>query len=1041
MADSDPILTEPGPRGRRKAAAEEAGAGPKRAAVKAAPAHAHAQIPNRRRIVDRLALGAALDAAVAEASGADERRASWLRILKEALRRGQSEVERRFFEDQDGAAAVAGNCFLMDQLLRVLYDATTRHLYPSGNPTDAEKLCLVAVGGYGRGELAPYSDVDILFLHHYKPSARIEQLVEEILYMLWDMGLTVGQSTRSIDECVRQAKADWTIATALLEARYIWGEKGFFGELKQKFRRQVVDGGGPDFLEAKLAERDERHERLGDSRYVLEPNIKDGKGGLRDLHTLFWSAKFLYKVEEIEELAPLGVLTGAEVERFRKAQQFLWTLRCHLHYLARRPEERLTFDVQPELARRMLYTDHAGASGVERFMKHYFLIAKEVGDLTRIFLAAFEAQHRRKGLFRLPVNLFKREIEGFPLESGRLTTGGKHHFADRPVDMLRLFLVAHENEVPVHPDALAQVRRNLRRVAKLREDEDANAIFLDILTHRRDPEGTLRLMNECDLFGKFLPDFGRVVAQMQYDMYHVYTTDEHTIRAIGILNRIDNGVLTADHPLSSEVIQQLESRRVLYVALLLHDIAKGRGGDHSELGAKVAKRICPRLGLTAAETETVAWLVLHHLAMSMTAFKRDLEDAKTIFDFVDLVKSPERLRLLLCLTVCDIRAVGPNVWNNWKATLLRELYYRAEEVMTGASYKDGRRKRAGIARAKLADALRQDGWPEAEIEAHMERGPDGYFLSADQETLHRQARIVRDAAGRDAELTLETRVDEARAVTELTVYCVDHPGLFSRLTGALAVAGASVVDAKIATLNNGMALDSFMIQDAEGGAFARSDKLARLSVMIDRALTGQMRPAEEISARKVDAYARRARVFTVPPQVIVDNKASNTHTVIEVNGRDRPGLLHRLTYALTGLGLQISTAKISTYGEQVVDVFYVKDIFGMKVDHKGKLESLRKALVAVLIDADPQAGAPAGPATPIPGEAPKLPAGKARKSAAKARAAKAKAAGRQPDKKAPPPKAAAPKTAAKKTAAKKSRAKAAAKDSPVKRSLRKPAGK
>ncbi|MBP5858070.1 [protein-PII] uridylyltransferase [Marivibrio halodurans] len=953
---------------------------------------AQGQLPNRRRIINRLALTQALDAAVESAASADARRTAWLGILKDALSAGRGEVERRFFEDQDGAAAVAGNCFLIDQLLRVLYDATAQHLYPAANPTEAEKICLVAVGGYGRGELAPYSDVDILFLHHYKPSARIEQMVEEILYMLWDLGLTVGQSTRSIDECLRQAKSDWTIATALLEARYVWGEKGFFGELKRRFRRQFMETSGPDFLDAKLTERDERHARLGDSRYVMEPNIKDGKGGLRDLHTLFWAAKFLYKTETIEELAPLGVLTSAEIERFRKAQQFLWTLRCHLHYLARRAEERLTFDVQPELARRMLYTDHAGASGVERFMKHYFLIAKEVGDLTRIFLAAFEAQHKRRGLFRLPANLFKREIEGFPLESGRLSITGRQHFAERPVDMLRLFLVAHEHDVAIHPDALAQVTRSLRRVAKLRDDPEANRIFLDILAHRRDPEATLRLMNECDLFGKFLPDFGRVVAQMQYDMYHVYTTDEHTIRAIGILNRIENGVLKEDHPLSSEVIHQLSARRVLYVALLLHDIAKGRGGDHSELGAKVAKRVCPRLGLDAAETETVAWLVLHHLAMSMTAFKRDLEDPKTVRDFVDLVKSPERLRLLLCLTVCDIRAVGPSVWNNWKATLLRELYYRVEEMMTGSSYQEGRRKRAGVARAKLADALEEAGWPQADIESHLDRGPDSYFLSLDPDTLVRHARIVRDAVGRDAELTLETRVDEDRAVTELTIYCVDHPGLFSRLTGAMAVAGASVVDAKIATLTNGMALDTFLIQDAEGGAFSRPDRLAKLSVHVDRALSGKMKPVEELRNRTIRGFAKRARVLSVPPRVIVDNKASNTHTVVEVNGRDRPGLLHRLAYALTGLGLQISTAKISTYGEQVVDVFYVKDVFGMKVDHRGKLESLRTTLMGVLIDPEEKDGAPSGPATPITGRAPKLATGKARRSASKARAAKAGAA-------------------------------------------------
>jgi [protein-PII] uridylyltransferase len=913
------------------------------------------KIENQRRIINRLALQEALTAVAAGARGEAEVRAAWLPVVKQTLADGRSEIRGRFEESQDGAACVRETCFLIDQLIRCLYDAIGRDLYPAPNPTDGELLAVVAVGGYGRGELAPQSDIDLLFLHHRKPDARIDQIVETVLYTLWDVGLKVGHSTRSVEECLRQAKSDWTICTALLEARFIWGHKPLFAELKTRFGKSVREGREADFLEAKLAERDERHERLGDSRYVLEPNIKDGKGGLRDLHTLYWTAKFLYGVDDISELTAEGALTVKEVERFAKAQVFLWTVRAHLHFLANRPEERMTFDVQPELARRMGYTDHAGSSGVERFMKHYFLVAKEVGDLTRIFLAAFEAARKRRGIVQMTAGFFRRDIEGFPYDGHRISIPDKRHFRDNPLDLLRIFKVANRRGLELHPEALAAVTRSLNRVGKaFREDPEANELFMDILCAPSDADKTLRQMNECGLFGKFVPDFGRVVAQMQYDMYHVYTTDEHTIRAIGILNRIDQGLLTDEHPVATRAMRQLaESRRVLYVAVLLHDIAKGRGGDHSVLGEKVAHKVCPRFGLTPEETETVGWLVLHHLAMSKTATKRDLDDPKTVQDFVDLVRSPERLRLLLCLTVVDIKAVGPNVWNNWKGTLLRELYWRAEEVMAGASASEGRIRRAEAAKARLAARLQRDeGWTEEEIDRHVARAGKGYFLALSEDTLVHHARIVRQADREPHGLALETRIDAAKAVTELTVYCGDHPGLIARLSGAIALAGGSVVDAKITTMKDGMALDTFLLQDAEGGAFSRSDRLARLSVMIHKALAGEIDPMRELAKRAQNAIPSRTRVFSVAPKVVVDNRASAAHTVIEVNGTDRPGLLYKLTAALAEQSLQIAIAKISTYGEQAVDVFYVKDSFGMKVTHPAKIEQLRAALRYALIEGE-----------------------------------------------------------------------------------------
>ena len=382
-------------------------------------------VKNPRAIIDRKALVLRL-AALAETEPADKLRSPLLKILKETYAKGFDEVRTRFLSSEDhgenGRAIVQAQCFLVDQILRILFDFTTRYIYPVTNPTSSERLSLVAVGGYGRGELAPFSDVDILFLMPYKQTPWGEQVVEYMLYILWDLGLKVGHSTRSVDDCMRHALADMTVRTAVLEARYIWGDHTLFEELMTRFESEIIANTGPEFVEQKLAERDERHKRMGDSRYVVEPNLKEGKGGLRDLHTLFWIAKYLYRVRNASELVEKKVFTPEEMKRFLKAEDFLWTVRCHLHYIAGRPEERVTFDVQKELAQRLHYADRPKTLGVERFMKHYFLVAKYVGDLTRIFCAHLEEQHKRKPRFRLPrLGLRWRKIDGFLVEGDRLT--------------------------------------------------------------------------------------------------------------------------------------------------------------------------------------------------------------------------------------------------------------------------------------------------------------------------------------------------------------------------------------------------------------------------------------------------------------------------------------------------------------------------------------------------------------------------------------------------------------------------------------------
>jgi [protein-PII] uridylyltransferase len=542
-----------------------------------------------------------------------------------------------------------------------------------------------------------------------------------------------------------------------------------------------------------------------------------------------------------------------------------------------------------------------------------------------------------------------RQLGGFRLDGERLSAATPDAFAKDPVGILRLFHVAQENGLDIHPASLRQITQNIRLVDRLRNDPEANRLFMAMLTSRHDPETTLRRLNEAGVFGRFVPDFGRVVAQTQHDMYHTYTVDEHTIRAIGILASIENGTLKEDLPVSTEIVHKILSRPVLYLAVLLHDIAKGRGGDHSVLGADVAMQLCPRLGLSAAETETVAWLVRYHLAMSATAFQRDLMDPKTIESFAALVQSPERLRLLLVLTTCDIRAVGPNVWNGWKAALLRQLYHATEHILSGGTLSGGRGERIKAVQAEVGRRL--TGWTEAEKDEHFGRGYPPYWLSFPADTLVRQAGLVRRAERDHQALAIEHRIDADRSVTEVTIYTLDTHGLFARLAGAMAISGANIVDAKIFTLANGMALDTFWLQDLEGKPFDGPQRLARLAARVEIALSNRLDIARELDSQK-SSWPRRDRVFTVQPRVLMDNNASDTFTVIEVNGRDRPGFLHIVTRALTRMNLQIATAHITTYGERAVDVFYVKDLFGLKIVNQDKLKQIAAEVEKSIRDFD-----------------------------------------------------------------------------------------
>ncbi len=895
------------------------------------------------QIFDEDAMRAAFDAAARSAADATELRREAVALLRKAKEDGRAAIANSFEAAPFAARPLTrAYTFLTDGLVRsTLYLAQT-HLHPLANPTNGERIALIAVGGYGRGEMAPFSDVDLLFLTPYKITPWAESVIESMLYLLWDLKLKVGHASRTIKECLRLGHDDFTIRTALLEHRFLDGDKPLADELKTRLRNELFSGTGRDFIEAKLSERETRHRKFF-QRYVVEPNVKEGKGGLRDLQSLFWIAKYIRGVEDAAELVGLGVFRPEEFDRFVKAEDFLWGVRAHMHLIAGRPVEALTFDMQVEVADRLGYQDKAGRRGVELFMQDYFLHATAVGDLTRILLTDLEANHVKSE--PLLERIFRRKPRvkpGYLVVHNRLNVEDLDTFLDDPLNILRLFEEGLRTGMLIHPDAMRLVRANLHLIDdEMRNNKEAQRIFLDLLLKHGNPERALRRMNELGVLSAFLPEFEPIVAMMQFNMYHSYTVDEHIIQCIAQLAKIEKGELVEDLPVASGILKEGVNRKVLYVALLLHDIGKGRAEDHSMLGAQIARQVAPRLGLNKSEVETVEWLVRYHLLMSDMAQKRDIADPRTVRDFCKAVQTVKRLDLLCVLTVCDIRGVGPDTWNNWKAALIRALYRQARRALETGMEDLNRENRGAEAKKTLRKAL--PDWSKADLKRETARHYDPYWQGLHVTAHVDFARMLRelDQIDDDARILIHLYPDEDRDATRACFVMSDHPGIFARVAGALALVGANVVDARSYTTKDGYVTDAFWIQDSEGKPYEAA-RLPRLTQMIEKTLRGEVVAQEAFKAK--DKVKKREKAFDVPTHITFDNDGSDIYTIVEVDTRDRPGLLYDLARSLAEMNVNVANAVIATYGEQVVDTFYVKDMFGLKYHSKSKQKSVEKKL-------------------------------------------------------------------------------------------------
>ena len=834
--------------------------------------------------------------------------------------------------------AISSYAFLTDCLVTSAWKFATEIQFPSHNPTEAEKLSIISVGGYGRREMAPFSDVDLLFLTPYKMTPWSENVIETVLYLLWDLKLKVGHSSRSIKDCLRLGSEDYTIRTAMLEHRFVCGDINLASQLNEKLWKNLFSGTAKDFISAKLIERENRHEKHG-QRYMVEPNVKEGKGGLRDLQSLYWIAKYVYQTQNISDLVDLNVFRSDEYLQFEQAEEFLWAVRCQMHHLADRAIEQLSFDLQVEVASAMGYHDSRDQRAVEIFMQDYFRHATRVGDLTRIFLTSLEAVHAKDE--PLLERIFKRKPKidnNYIVIHNRLAIKSEKEFLTNPINLLKLFSEALRTGLLIHPNAMRLVSANLAMVNnEFRASTEAQQIFLELLLKHGNPERALRRMNELGFLAKFIPEFEPIVAMMQFNMYHSYTVDEHTIQCLKTLAQIEKGELVEELPIASSILKDGVNRKVIYIALLLHDIGKGRSDDHSILGAKIAKQVSPRLGLNKQETETVEWLVRYHLLMSDMAQKRDISDPRTVRDFAKAVQSVKRLNLLTVLTVCDVRSVGPDTWNNWKATLIRQLYAETKAILEQGAEALNRENRMTEAKKALREKLSE--WDNKDIKIETGRHYPPYWQGFQIDAQFAFAKLLRNL-GAD-EIKIELTPDTDRDATRICFALSDHPGIFSRLAGALALVGANVVDARSYTSKDGFATAAFWIQDGDGSPYNQA-RFSRLRRMIEKTLSGEVITREAIKER--DKFKKREKAFKVPTSITFDNEGSEIYTIIEVDTRDRPGLLFDLTRTLANMNVYIASAVIATYGEQVVDSFYVKDMFGLKFHSESKQKKLEQNL-------------------------------------------------------------------------------------------------
>ncbi len=872
----------------------------------------------------------------------DERRRLLLQAARGYLAHHQEVIRERHRAGAEGRLIVGSLTSLIDTLLRNLYRSVCIDLPDQG----AGSCALIAIGGYGRGELNPRSDIDVMFFYGGKEKKLAEQISERMLYLLWDLGLEVGYSVRAARDCLEMAEKDITARTALLDARLLVGDEGLYRAFETEVLTSVLGKNSQAFIREKLTEHTRRLQKYGSSVYLLEPNIKEGEGGLRDLHTAVWIARVKYKARTFRDLVIKAVLTEREAQQFEEAFDYLWRIRNELHYLSGRKNDQIHFDQQEQIARFLGYRDTRETPAVEQFMQDYYSHATRVEHLASSLISKSTQQEVSKN--RILGYLTRRTVDdGFYVLRGELRAVRDDLFAQDPAKMMTAFLLAQRHQVRMAVSLKGMIRANLHRINdKVRRSKAMAEGFLEILRQGGGVGESLRLMHHLQFLNHFLPEFDRIYCKVQHDAYHIYTVDMHSLFAVEEICKLWRGEYAAKKPVLTKVANDIEKRELLLLAVLLHDIGKGEGKDHCNKGADLVPTISRRLGLGREDSLRLEFLVRNHLQMAHISQRRDLHDDKLIVQFARSMGMSENLKMLFLLTFADIKAVGPDVWSEWKGLLLQELYEKAHEVLERGDFRLEKRSEKVRNRKRKVVELLGDEFGERVVKDLLRTMGTRYLLS------HRSAEItahVRLLLSRsDRTLAMQVEHEPAGEYSQVTITTLDIPGLFSKITGVMAASGINILGAQINTTSNGVVLDTLQVRTPGGDMITDPEKWRQVEQMLTAVIEGRERVDELVRRRhRPTLIAGRPRPI-FPSRVEIDNEVSDQYSVIDIYAHDKIGLLYQITKTLKDLGLYIGVSKISTKVDQVADTFYVQDIFGQKITAPEKLAEIRTRLLESL---------------------------------------------------------------------------------------------
>lgn len=869
------------------------------------------------------------------------------------VERARSLLQERHRAGATGHEIVSAYTTLIDRLIVRIAEVASQDYslrYPSLDP----RCALVAQGGYGRAELNPQSDIDLLFLYHWKVTPYVEAVAEKVLYTLWDAGLTVGHATRGITESMRMASKDMKIRTSLLDARFLCGDEALYAEFDKSVGDYLTTKNGEQFIREKLAESEDRHERYGGSVYLLEPDVKESEGGLRDIHTALWIGKMKLRIRAVDDFARHGVIQAADLEALKSARDFLWRVRNELHFHSKKHQDQLTFEEQEIVAQSLGFRDNGKVKGVEAFMRRYYLEASEISRISTLIIhrltepsepPQWQWRGRAAGVAGTEVR------PGVALSRRTLWVTDPSVFSAQPETLIAIFADAEKHKAELSHETRELVRQHLSFIDEnFRRSAKVNAVLLEILRYKERVYETLSEMHRVGLLGALIPEFGRLLCMALHDLYHIYTVDQHSLRLVKELERLKAGELRDQLPLLTQLARETEKIEILYLGSMFHDIGKGLGGGHSEKGRDIARRIAERVGLNVDDTAQLEFLVLHHLQYAHTAFRRDIEDEKLVRDFAKTMGNASNLQMLYLLTYADMKSVGPQVWNHWKSSLLEQLYLSSlqvlEEMEKGEAPSEDRLSRIRRIEERVERQL-SARHPPQRIRAFLDAMPERYFLTTPEDEVPGHFELIEQF--KDQLYVSAVRHFPDREFSEIAICTTDRPGLFANIAGVFAAMGLDILGARIITRKDGLILDVFRISHMNmPDAVMKPEKWDRVRALLEGVLAGEIDVARAVEqSEKPSLFKRRAP--KVPTAIQIDNHASEDFTIVEVYTQDRIGVLFTITHTLHRLGLSIHLAKISTNVDQVADVFYVADEQGRKIADAGRLEAIRRGLYQALV--------------------------------------------------------------------------------------------